>query len=66
MDSGSGTLAATAVMSAGRLAFQRVGGIVRSRVRSAEPSLSLVFGKPNQSMNQMAFASATGDAQRPA
>ena len=57
MYSGSGTLAATTVVSAGGLAFQRVGGIVRSRVRSAEPSPSMIFGKPKQSMNPVAAAS---------
>ena len=53
MRTGSGTLAATVAASAGSLGFERVGGIVRNRVRPAVPSLFIVFGKSNEALNQM-------------
>jgi hypothetical protein len=59
MDSGSGTLAATAVMAASSLACEFGGGIVGSRIRPAEPSLSVVFGKPNKAMQQTIGAPTT-------
>ena len=48
MNGGSGAVAATAVMALISLAFGRAGGIVHSRVRSAEASLSMMFGRPKQ------------------
>ena len=57
MGRGSGALAATIVVSASSLAFGRVGGIVRHRVRSAGASPSVVFGKSNQRLEQAASAS---------
>jgi hypothetical protein len=52
MRNGSGTRALGIVAPAGDLVIRRVGGIVRNRVRSAVPSLSLVFEKSNQQLEQ--------------
>ena len=48
MNGGSGTLTATVVMASSSVAFGRAGGIGRGRVRSAEASLSMMFGRPKQ------------------
>ena len=53
MGRGSGTLAATDAAAAGSLAFKRVGDIVCSRFRSVIWSLSIVFEKSNEALNQM-------------
>jgi len=53
MGSGSGTLAATDAAAAGSLAFEPVGDIVCSRFRSVTWSLSIVFKKSNEALNQM-------------
>jgi hypothetical protein len=53
MGGGSGTLAAKAVASAGSLAFKRVGDIDCSCFRSVTWSLSIVFEKSNEALNQM-------------
>jgi hypothetical protein len=51
MGSGSGTLSAMVLASAGSLAFERVGGIVRDCVRPAVASLFVVFGKSNEGVH---------------
>jgi hypothetical protein len=53
MGGGSGTLAATTVLFAGSLAFEPVGDIVCSRFRPVIWSLSIVFEKSNEALNQM-------------
>jgi hypothetical protein len=52
MRNGSGIRALSIVAPAGDLVFGRVGGIVRNRLRSAVPSLSLVFEKSNKQLEQ--------------
>jgi hypothetical protein len=41
------------VTSASSLAFERLGGIVRNRIRRVVASLFVVFGKSNEALNQM-------------
>ena len=53
MGGGSGTLAATVAASAGSRAFKRVGDIDCSCFRSVTWSLSIVFEKSNEALNQM-------------
>jgi hypothetical protein len=53
MGGGSGTPAAKAVASAGSLAFKRVGDVVCSRFRAVTWSLSIVFEKSNEALNQL-------------
>jgi hypothetical protein len=48
---GSGTMTARLGVTAGDLAWTRVGGIVRHRIRPVVPSLSLVFGEPNEGVH---------------
>jgi hypothetical protein len=53
MGGGSGTLAATTAVAASNLGFARVGDMVCSRFRPVIGSLSIVFEKPNEALNQM-------------
>ena len=53
MGSGSGALAAGVVAPASSRGFERVGDIVCSRFRSVIWSLSPVFVKSNEALNQM-------------
>jgi hypothetical protein len=53
MGRGSGALAATVVVSASSLGFGRVGDVVCSRFRAVIWSLSIVFEKSNEALNQM-------------
>jgi hypothetical protein len=52
MGSGSGVLAAKIVVPAGSLAFEGIGTIVRSGLRTVVPSLSMDVGKSNKQLEQ--------------